>query len=164
MQLVFRYWKCCIKGASAGKLQGLKVAIKDNICVAGVPMMNGSRILEGYTPEFDATVVARVLDAGAKIIGKTTCEDLCCSGASYNTTYGPVRNPWNKEHSAGGSSSGSAVAVSFLQRNLQFGIWRGVSLFRTEQSMLHMRFTSSMGNNLAWKNEFRLLQAWLNWL
>ena len=59
-----RYWKCDIQGAVEGPLYGKKVAIKDNIAVAGVPMMNGSRILEGYMPEFDATVVTRILDAG----------------------------------------------------------------------------------------------------
>ena len=56
--------------------------------------------------------MARILEEGGRIIGKTTCEDLCLSGASYMTTLGPVRNPNNPEHSAGGSSSGSGVVVS----------------------------------------------------
>ena len=59
-----RYMKTDIPGAATGKLSGKTVAIKDNVCVAGVPMMNGSKLIEGYTPEFDATVVTRVLDAG----------------------------------------------------------------------------------------------------
>lgn len=60
-----RYWKCEIHGAtSGGKLAGKRVAIKDNVAVAGVPMMNGCHALEGYTPDFDATVVTRILDAG----------------------------------------------------------------------------------------------------
>ena len=58
------YWKCDIKGAAQGPLSGKRVAVKDNICVAGVPMMNGSRVLEGYVPDVDATVVTRILDAG----------------------------------------------------------------------------------------------------
>ena len=62
--IVCRYWKTDIQGASSGPLFGKTLAIKDNIAVAGVPMMNGSRVLEGYVPEFDATVVTRVLDAG----------------------------------------------------------------------------------------------------
>src|SRR5580692_5065000 len=70
------YWKCEIKGAAEGSLAGKRVAIKDNICVAGVPMMNGSRVLEGYVPDVDATVVTRVLDAGGTILGKAACEDL----------------------------------------------------------------------------------------
>ena len=60
----FRYWKCNITGSDSGSLVGKRVAIKDNIAVAGVPMMNGSRVLEGYVPEFDATIVTRILDAG----------------------------------------------------------------------------------------------------
>ena len=59
-----RYWKCDIKGAPDGILKGKKIAIKDNCCVAGVPMCIGSTILEGYTPEVDATIVTRILDAG----------------------------------------------------------------------------------------------------
>ena len=70
------YWKCDIRGAETGPLAGRRVAIKDAICVAGVPMMNGSFLVEGYTPEFDATVVSRILDAGGEIAGKAVCEDL----------------------------------------------------------------------------------------
>jgi len=62
-----RYWRCDIKGAETGLLAGKTVGIKDNIGVAGVPMMNGSKMLEGFTPEFDATLVTRILDAGVMI-------------------------------------------------------------------------------------------------
>ena len=65
---LLRYWKCDIQGASSGPLFGKKLAIKDNIAVAGIPMMNGSRVLEGYIPEFDATIITRILDAGSQII------------------------------------------------------------------------------------------------
>src|SRR5215468_10356255 len=72
------YWKTDIrKAGSEGLLSGKKVVIKDNICVAGVPLMNGSALLEGYVPEMDATVVTRILDAGGTIAGKAACEDLC---------------------------------------------------------------------------------------
>ena len=64
------YWRTELKGASSGRLAGKRVAIKDNICVAGIPMMIGCRILEGYVPEVDATVVTRILDAGGTVIGK----------------------------------------------------------------------------------------------
>jgi len=64
------YQKCSITGASSGILTGKRIAIKDNVCVAGVPMMNGSSVLEGYVPEFDATIVTRILDAGGEIVGK----------------------------------------------------------------------------------------------
>ncbi|TXL75701.1 amidase [Vineibacter terrae] len=106
------YWKTDIPGAASGLLAGKKVAIKDNICVAGVPMMNGSQLLEGYVPEIDATVVSRILDAGGTIAGKAACEDLCFSGASHTCATGPIRNPHNVKHSAGGSSGGSAAAVA----------------------------------------------------
>ena len=82
------YWKTNIRTGSEGLLSGKKVAIKDNICVAGVPMMNGSALLEGYVPELDATVVTRILDAGGTIAGKAACEDLCFSGASHTCAGG----------------------------------------------------------------------------
>src|SRR3977135_3735212 len=127
------YWKTNIQTGAEGLLSGKKVAIKDNICVAGVPMMNGSALLEGYVPEFDATagpgflypggtlmngsallegyvpefdatVVTRILDAGGTIAGKAACEDLCFSGASHTCASGVIRNPHNPAHTAGGSS------------------------------------------------------------
>ena len=106
------YVKTDIKGASRGKLKGQRVAIKDNIAVAGVPMMNGASVLEGYVPEFDATVVTRILDAGGTIAGKTVCEYLCVSGGSHTSSTGPVRNPHKPTHTTGGSSSGSGAVVA----------------------------------------------------
>src|SRR3954449_11133595 len=106
------YWKTDIRTGADGLLKGKKVAIKDNICVAGVPMMNGSALLEGYVPEIDATVVTRILDAGGTIAGKAACEDLCFSGASHTCATGPILNPHNTRHSAGGSSGGSAAVVA----------------------------------------------------
>ena len=64
--------------------------------VAGVPMMNGSKTIEGYVPRRDATIVARMLAAGATITGKAVCEDLCFSGGSHTSRTGPVRNPWDE--------------------------------------------------------------------
>lgn len=80
--------------------------------VAGVPMTNGSGLLEGFIPSFDATVVTRVLEAGAELIGKTSCEYFCLSGGSHTGHSGPTHNPHRRGYSAGGSSSGSAVAVA----------------------------------------------------
>src|SRR6266568_2595305 len=74
------YVRTSITGREGGPLAGRSVAIKDNTAVAGVPMMNGSLTLEGYRPTRDATVVTRLLDAGATITGKAVCEDLCFSG------------------------------------------------------------------------------------
>ena len=81
--------------------------MKDNICVAGVPMRNGASTFEGYVPDVDATVVTRVLDAGATIAGKATCEYYCFSGGSHTSASGPVHNPRKAGHSSGGSSSGA---------------------------------------------------------
>ncbi|UCF92541.1 MAG: amidase [Desulfobacterales bacterium] len=105
------YWRCAIQGANTGRLAGKKIALKDNICVAGIPMMNGSSVLEGFVPDVDATVATRILDAGGEIIGKAVCEDLCFSGGSFTSATGPVLNPHNPKFNAGGSSSGSAALV-----------------------------------------------------
>lgn len=111
-QLNAWYYKTDIKGAPTGPLAGKRIALKDTICVAGVPMMNGSTIMEGYTPEIDATIVTRILDAGGTIAGKSTCEYLCLSGGSHTSATGPVHNPFKRGYMAGGSSSGSAVLVA----------------------------------------------------
>jgi amidase len=105
------YVTCEVTGSGEGPLAGKTVAVKDNTAVAGVPMMNGSRTMEGYTPLRDATVVSRMLAAGATVAGKSVCEDLCFSGGSHTSRTGPVRNPWDETRSAGGSSSGSAALV-----------------------------------------------------
>ncbi|MGH3418240.1 MAG: amidase family protein [Streptosporangiaceae bacterium] len=74
--------------------------------------MNGSRTLEGFVPSRDATVVTRLLEAGATITGKSVCEDLCFSGGSHTSVTGPVRNPWDTNRTTGGSSSGSAALIT----------------------------------------------------
>ncbi|MBV9777759.1 MAG: amidase, partial [Acetobacteraceae bacterium] len=79
------YVKTTIEGAANGKLKGKRVALKDNICLAGVPMMNGASTLEGYVPDVDATVATRILDAGGTIVGKTVCEYFCFSGGSHTS-------------------------------------------------------------------------------
>jgi len=122
------YVRTSVKGASSGPLKGKRVAIKDNIMVAGVPMMNGSSILEGYVPDIDATVVTRLLDAGAEIIGKTHCEYYCLSGGSHTGAKGPVHNPYKMGYSAGGSSSGSGVAVALGEADIAMGGDQGGSI------------------------------------
>lgn len=105
------YVKTEIRGAPRGPLLGKAIAIKDNVCVAGVPMMNGASTLKGFTPDIDATVVTRLLDAGATIVGKAHCEYFCLSGGSHTNATGPVHNPHKPGYSAGGSSSGSGALV-----------------------------------------------------
>ena len=106
------YIKTRVAGAADGPLAGKTIALKDNICLAGVPMMNGASTLEGYVPEIDATVVTRILDAGGEIVGKAHCEYFCLSGGSHTNATGPVHNPLRRGYAAGGSSSGSAALVA----------------------------------------------------
>lgn len=122
------YRKTQIKGAAGGPLANRTVAVKDNVCVAGVPMMNGSSTLYGYVPEIDATVVQRVLDAGAVIKGKTHCEYFCASAGSHTNATGQTRNPYREDCTSGGSSSGSAVAVASGQAELAIGGDQGGSI------------------------------------
>ena len=96
--------------------------------VAGVPMMNGNSILEGYVPDIDATVVTRLLDAGAEIVGKTHCESYCISGGSHTGAKGPVHNPYKMGYSAGGSSSGSGVVVALGEADMALGGDQGGSI------------------------------------
>src|SRR5918996_3819011 len=115
------YVKTTIEGAPEGKLKGKRVAIKDNVCVAGVPMMNGASTLEGYVPDLDATIVTRILDAGGTIAGKAVCEYFCFSGGSHTSASGPVHNPPRHGYSAGGSSSGSAALVAAGEVDMAIG-------------------------------------------
>jgi amidase len=96
------YIKTSIKGKPGGKLAGRRVALKDNVCLAGVPMMIGAELLEGYVPEVDATVVERILDAGGEIAGKAVCEYYCVSGGSHTSSTGPVHNPRKRGYTTGG--------------------------------------------------------------
>ncbi|GAA4737502.1 amidase [Nocardioides endophyticus] len=117
-----------LRTTPTGPLAGKRVAIKDNVAVAGVPMMNGSETVRGFVPSTDATVVSRLLDAGATIAGKSVCEDLCFSGASHTAKNGPIRNPWDTDRTAGGSSSGSGALVAAGEVDLAIGGDQGGSI------------------------------------
>lgn len=123
-------WACktSIKGAASGPLSGKRIAIKDNICVAGVPMMNGTSVLEGYVPDIDATLVTRILDAGGEIAGKADCESLCFSGGSHTTDNGPTLNPYDHTRTTGGSSAGSAALVAAGEVDMAIGGDQGGSI------------------------------------
>ncbi len=122
------YYKSRIKGAAEGRLAGKTAVLKDNVMLAGVPMMNGAATLEGYVPEIDATIVTRLLDAGAEIVGKSHCESFCLSGGSHTNATGPVHNPHKMGYSAGGSSSGSAALVAAGAVDLAIGGDQGGSI------------------------------------
>ena len=99
-------------GRYRGPLHGIPVSIKDNIAVQGVPATAGSRTLSDCTPDHDATVVRRLKDAGAIILGKTHMHEWAKSSHTNNVFYGPSRNPWDTARATGGSSGGSAAAVA----------------------------------------------------
>lgn len=120
--------KAEVRGAPYGPLAGKRVVLKDNVCLAGVPMMNGASTLEGYVPDVDATVVTRILDAGGTIVGKSHCEYFCLSGGSHTSALGPVHNPYKIGYSAGGSSSGSGALVGAGEIEMAIGGDQGGSI------------------------------------
>ena len=122
------YVRTEVRGAPRGPLQGRTVALKDNVCLAGVPMMNGASTLKGYTPDIDATIVTRLLDAGATIVGKAHCEYFCLSGGSHTNATGPCHNPHKMGFSAGGSSSGSGALVGGGEVDMAIGGDQGGSI------------------------------------
>ncbi len=115
-------------GEALHPLAGAPVAIKDVLCTIGMPSTAGSRILEGWVPPYDATVVARLKAAGLVALGKTNMDEFAMGSSTEHSGYGPTRNPWDTDRIPGGSGGGSAAAVAAFEAPFALGSDTGGSI------------------------------------
>ena len=156
-------WKCRIEGADEGLLAGKTVSYKDNIAVAGMPMSFGSFALEGFIPDFDATVVTRVLEAGGTIIGKNVMNGLTGGFGTGGAIgdYGRPLNPHNHDHVTGASSSAPPrlwppARWIFLSAVTRAAPSVSLRLSRASSTQAHLRIAVALRDRVRLGPEHRL--------
>lgn len=116
------------RGERVGRLAGLIVSVKDNISTRFMPTTAGSRMLDGYVPPFNATVIEKILREDALVIGKTNLDEFAMGSTTELSAFGPTRNPWDLERVPGGSSGGSAASLAYGGADLSLGSDTGGSV------------------------------------
>jgi amidase len=127
LNAIVRFCRVRAEGAE-GPLAGLRVAVKDAVAIAGVPLTCGSRVLQGFVPAEDSVVAERILVAGGEIVAITNMDDLAFSGGGESSWYGPTLNPWDTGRTAAGSSGGSAAALFYEGVDVAVGGDQGGSI------------------------------------
>ncbi len=121
-------YRCRLTGSGSGKLTGKRIGLKNNTCIAGMPMTCASKVLEDYIADLDATIVTRLLDEGATINAVLNLDNFAFSGAGDTSAFGPTLNPHDTNHLAGGSSGGSGAALYYDDIDITIGGDQGGSI------------------------------------